>query len=48
VGYINANHTSIVELLSSFFVWIAIPEAEFLRGKFVWSDCDVDELKAKR
>jgi hypothetical protein len=29
-------------------VWIASPEAEFLKGKFVWSNWDVDELKAKR
>jgi hypothetical protein len=29
-------------------VWLASPEAEFLKGKFVWSNWDVDELKAKR
>ena len=29
-------------------VWVASPEAAFLKGKFVWSNWDVDELKAKR
>jgi len=28
-------------------VWLASPEAAFLRGKFVWTNWDVDELKAK-
>jgi len=38
----------LVELTAGFFVWLASPEAEFLKGKFVWSNWDVDELKAKR
>ena len=29
-------------------VWIVSPEADFLRGKFVWSNWDVEELKAKK
>lgn len=29
-----------------FNVWIASPEAEFLKGKFVWANWDVTELKA--
>jgi hypothetical protein len=29
-----------------FNVWIASPEAEFLKGKFVWANWDVDELKS--
>jgi hypothetical protein len=37
-----------VELPASFAVWIVSPEAEFLRGKFVWSNWDVEELKAKK
>jgi hypothetical protein len=35
-------------LLSSHFgVWVTSPEAAFLRGKFVWINWDVDELKAQ-
>ncbi|KAI4952342.1 hypothetical protein J4E91_002811 [Alternaria rosae] len=37
-----------IELPASFAVWIVSPEAEFLSGKFVWSNWDVDELKAKK
>ncbi|PON23111.1 hypothetical protein TGAM01_v208116 [Trichoderma gamsii] len=29
-----------------FHVWLASPEAEFLKGRFVWVNWDVDELKA--
>lgn len=29
-----------------FNVWLASPEAEFLKGKFVWVNWDVNELKA--
>lgn len=28
-------------------MWLASPEADFLQGKFVWSNWDVDELKAR-
>lgn len=28
-------------------VWLANPEARFLKGKFLWANWDVDELKAK-
>lgn len=27
-----------------FAVWLASPEADFLNGKFVWAQWDVDEL----
>ncbi|KAF7550911.1 hypothetical protein G7Z17_g5389 [Cylindrodendrum hubeiense] len=37
-----------IELPASFTVWIVSPEAEFLRGKFVWSNWDVEGLKAKK
>lgn len=37
-----------VELPASFAVWIVSTEAEFLRGKFVWSNWDIEELKAKK
>ncbi|KFX92711.1 hypothetical protein O988_07159 [Pseudogymnoascus sp. VKM F-3808] len=35
-----------VTLPGHFNVWIASPEAEFLKGKFVWANWDVNELKA--
>ena len=38
----------VVELPASFAVWIVSPEAEFLKGKFVWSNWDVEELKKER
>lgn len=28
--------------------WVASPEAEFLKGKYLWVNWDVDELKARR
>jgi hypothetical protein len=28
-------------------VWLTLPEAQFLNGKLVWANWDVDELKAK-
>jgi hypothetical protein len=28
-------------------VWLASPEAKFLKGKTVWANWDVDELKAR-
>lgn len=35
-----------MELPAHFQVWLASPEADFLKGKFVWANWDVDELKA--
>lgn len=29
-------------------VWVASPEAEFLNGKLVWANWDVEELKASK
>ena len=37
-----------VELPSHFAVWLCSDEAKFLRGKFVWCNWDVEELKAKK
>jgi hypothetical protein len=37
-----------VSLPASFILWLASPEARFLKGKFVWSNWDVDELKEHR
>jgi NAD(P)-dependent dehydrogenase (short-subunit alcohol dehydrogenase family) len=37
----------LVSLPASFNVWLASPEARFLKGKFLWANWDVDELKAR-
>ncbi|KAF4496578.1 3-oxoacyl-(acyl-carrier-) reductase [Fusarium agapanthi] len=34
-------------LAAQLYVWLASPEAECLKGKFVWVNWDVDELKAR-
>jgi hypothetical protein len=39
---------TLVELAASFMVWVSSPEAAFLKGKFVWSNWDVDELISKK
>ncbi|KAK8133583.1 oxidoreductase [Apiospora sp. TS-2023a] len=36
-----------VSLPAGFMLWLASPEAAFLKGKFLWSNWDVDELKAR-
>ncbi|KAK1814736.1 hypothetical protein LTR12_010872 [Friedmanniomyces endolithicus] len=41
-------HMDAVELPSHFAVWLCSQEAKFLRGKFVWSNWDVQEMIAKR
>jgi hypothetical protein len=38
----------LVSLPASFILWLASPEARFLKGKFLWSNWDVDELKARQ
>ena len=38
---------SVVSLPAGFNVWLASPEARFLKGKFLWANWDVDELKAR-
>jgi NAD(P)-dependent dehydrogenase (short-subunit alcohol dehydrogenase family) len=37
-----------VALPAAFCVWLASPEALFLKGKFVWSNWDVEELKERK
>ncbi|PYI14155.1 NAD(P)-binding protein [Aspergillus japonicus CBS 114.51] len=34
-----------VDLPASFYVWLASPEADFLKGKYLWANWDVSELK---
>lgn len=36
-----------VSLPASFNVWLASPEAAFLKNKFLWANWDVEELKAE-
>ncbi|KAI4121898.1 MAG: hypothetical protein LQ338_006098 [Usnochroma carphineum] len=36
------------KLPASFIVWACSPDAAFLKGKFVWANWDVDELKARQ
>ncbi|KAM0227045.1 hypothetical protein ACHAPO_011877 [Fusarium lateritium] len=36
-----------VDLPAHFMVWLASKEAEFLKGKFVWANWDVQELMAR-
>ncbi|KAI0172771.1 hypothetical protein GGR52DRAFT_546011 [Hypoxylon sp. FL1284] len=39
--------TDHVSLPASFNLWLASPEARFLKGKFLWCNWDIDELKAQ-
>jgi len=43
-----ANEEIIENLPGHFAVWLASPEADFLKGRFLWSHWDVEELMAKR
>ena len=36
-----------VSLPAHFNLWLASPEAKFLKNKFLWVNWDVDELKAQ-
>ncbi|EED15916.1 3-oxoacyl-[acyl-carrier-protein] reductase, putative [Talaromyces stipitatus ATCC 10500] len=36
-----------VSLPASFNLWLTSPEAKFLKGKFLWANWDVDELKIR-
>ncbi|KAG9193898.1 hypothetical protein G6011_03933 [Alternaria panax] len=39
--------TDNVTLPASFNLWLSTPEARFLKGKFWWCNCDIDELKSR-
>jgi hypothetical protein len=41
-----ANISS-ADLPGSFIVWLTSPEAKFLRGKYLWCNWDVEELKSR-
>lgn len=38
----------LVQLPAHFLVWMASPEAAFLRGRCTWANWDVEELKAQK
>ncbi|KAL8791175.1 MAG: hypothetical protein Q9195_006014 [Heterodermia aff. obscurata] len=49
-GTKNSNHTmpiDDVKLPAHFILWMTSPEAQFLHGKFVWCNWDVEQLKAR-
>ena len=46
-GCVKLTAWCAVSLPGSFNVWVASPEARFLKGKFLWANWDVDELKAR-
>lgn len=37
----------LVQLPAHFLVWLASPEATFLKGRLVWANWDVEELKSQ-
>jgi hypothetical protein len=47
VDYCHEADWYLVSLPASFNVWLASDEARFLKGKFLWTNWDVDELKAR-
>lgn len=44
---ISRQLTSTVSLPGNFNLWLASPEAKFLKGKFLWANWDVDELMSR-
>jgi NADP-dependent 3-hydroxy acid dehydrogenase YdfG len=46
-GLVVRGEVNDVELSGNFMVWLASKESEFARGKLLWANWDVDELKAK-
>ena len=44
----NGLSTFTVELPGHISVWLASPEAEFLKGRFLYANWDVEEMKAKK
>jgi hypothetical protein len=39
---------NIVDLGANFIVWACSPEAEFLKGRMIWCNWDVEQLVAKK
>lgn len=40
--------TSLADLAGHFVNWVSSAEGEFLKGKYLWVNWDVDELKARK
>jgi hypothetical protein len=47
IGRLEEANFGTVSLPATFNVWLASSEAKFLKGKFLWANWDVDELKAR-
>lgn len=51
-GFIGSRRSGVVlddaELVGDFMVWLVSPESEFLRGRYVWCNWDVEEMIAKK
>jgi hypothetical protein len=43
----DANICILVSLAADFILWAASPGAAFLKGKLIWCNWDVDEMKEK-
>jgi hypothetical protein len=37
----------LVTLPASFNLWLSTPEARFLKGKFLWCNWDIEDLKSR-
>lgn len=37
-----------VALTANFILWLASPEADFMKGRFAWVNWDIEELKARK
>jgi hypothetical protein len=40
--------SNIAELPGSYVVWLCSQDADFLKGRFVYANWDIDELKARK
>ncbi len=38
----------VAKLPADFVVWVASPEAEFLKDRYVWVNWDIEELKGMK
>lgn len=47
-GKMQSPSMDTVELPSHFAVWLCSEEAKFLRGRMVWCNWDVDEIKSRK
>jgi len=36
------------DLTRNFFAWLATDDADFLNGRFIWAEWDIDELKGRK